>query len=403
MKKIIFVSLILMLVTGCGLSSNGNILRKITNNIDKSNSYYLEGTMEIINNEDAYTYDVKVSYKKDNYYKVELTNTSNDHEQVILRNEDGVYVVTPNLNKSFKFQSDWPNNNSQVYLLESIISDVNNDENYTVNEIDSGYILTSKVNYPNNASLVKQKVYVDGNSNITKVEVVDTNEKVQIKMDFSKIDLNHKFDDDYFKLNQIISIKPDDDKKDTEKGNNEVEENENPDTKNTSDNNNSNSNNDTTGEVNNNREDKVNNNTNNANETNSSDNTTKEDSSNNDNSKTKETVTIDDIVYPMYLPDNTYLTNKEVIDTDNGKRLILNFDGDSSFVLIEEASSYNEDNLILPVSGEIDFVSDVLAVVGDSSITWTSAGMDYYMASSNLDSSELLQIARSVSSLPVSK
>jgi len=394
MKKIIFVSLILMLVTGCGLSNNGNILKRITNNIDKSNSYYLEGTMEIINNEDAYTYDVKVSYKKDNYYKVELTNTSNDHEQVILRNEDGVYVVTPNLNKSFKFQSDWPNNNSQVYLLDSIISDVNNDENYTVNENNSGYILTSKVNYPNNASLVKQNVYVDNNSNITKVEVVDTNEKVQIKMEFSKIDLNHKFDDDYFKLNQIISIKPDDDKKDTEKGNNEVKENDNSDTTNNS----SSSNEDTNEEVNNNRDD----NTTNNNEANNSGNTTEEDSDNN-NSKTKETVTIDDIIYPMYLPDNTYLTNKEVVDTNNGKRLILNFDGDNSFVLIEETSSYNEDNLILPVSGEIDFVSDVLAVVGDSSITWTSAGIDYYMASSNLDSSELLQIARSISSLPVSK
>ena len=29
-------------------------------------------------------------------------------------------MVTPSLNKSFKFQSDWPYNNSQVYLINSI-------------------------------------------------------------------------------------------------------------------------------------------------------------------------------------------------------------------------------------------------------------------------------------------
>ena len=50
--------------------------------------------MEIINHEDTYTYQVKVSYQKNDYYKIELTNTLNNHEQVILRNDDGVYVDT---------------------------------------------------------------------------------------------------------------------------------------------------------------------------------------------------------------------------------------------------------------------------------------------------------------------
>ena len=39
-----------------------------------------------------------------------------------------ITVVTPSLNKSFKFQSDWPYNNSQSYLLESIADDIKEDE-----------------------------------------------------------------------------------------------------------------------------------------------------------------------------------------------------------------------------------------------------------------------------------
>ena len=47
-----------------------------------------------MNNEDTYTYDIDVSYQASNYYKVKLVNTTNNHEQVILKNDDGVYVET---------------------------------------------------------------------------------------------------------------------------------------------------------------------------------------------------------------------------------------------------------------------------------------------------------------------
>ena len=56
------------------------------------------------------------AYLKKDKFRVGLTNKTNNHEQIILKNDDGVYVITPSLNKSFKFQSDWPYNNSQIYL-----------------------------------------------------------------------------------------------------------------------------------------------------------------------------------------------------------------------------------------------------------------------------------------------
>ena len=36
---------------------------------------------------------------------------------------------------------------------------------------------------------------------------------------------------------------------------------------------------------------------------------------NDDTEKTKETATLDDIIYPMYLPVNTYLTSQEKVAT----------------------------------------------------------------------------------------
>ena len=94
MKKILkfFVVVSLFLVTGCGTKDAKNILNEMEKKLDVANSYYVEGVMEIINNEDSYKYDVKVSYQKQDYYRIELVNTLNQHEQVILRNDDGVYV-----------------------------------------------------------------------------------------------------------------------------------------------------------------------------------------------------------------------------------------------------------------------------------------------------------------------
>lgn len=96
MKKIlkVFFLISIFLMSGCGIKNADNILEKLEKKLKDADSYYVEGTMEIMNHEDTYTYDVKVSYKKQDYYRIELVNTLNNHEQVILRNDDGVYVDT---------------------------------------------------------------------------------------------------------------------------------------------------------------------------------------------------------------------------------------------------------------------------------------------------------------------
>ena len=255
----------------------------------------------------------------------------------------GVSVVTPSLNKSFKFQSDWPYNNSQVYLLNSIIEDLKEDEKRAVKRIDDGYVFSSVVNYPNNKVLVKQNVYVDKDGKINRTEVVDKDGNVQVAMKFQTIKYQNKFEDNYFELNSLLS-KSYENKKDDKKE--EVDDS---------------------------------------------------------NKKTENTASIGDVIYPMYLPNNTYLTNQERIDTDSGERLILTFGGDHSFVLIEETSEVGSENMIVPVSGEFDFLSDVIGVIGQHSLSWHSNGIDYYLAADAIETSELIDIAKSISVLPVSK
>ena len=121
------------------------------------------------------------------------------------------------------------------------------------------------------------------------------------------------------------------------------------------------------------------------------------------NANAKEVSKIEDIVYPMYVPVNTKLVSQNRIKKDNGERVILNFAGESPFMLVEETVSVESSESIIPVVGEIEMVGDVVGNVSDGSISWISNHVEYYITSDKLSSKELLNIANSISVLPVSK
>ena len=373
MKKIFLCLIaICLILTGCGKQNEKTVLKEFKDKVDKAESYYLSGNMELVNNEDVYTYDIAVSYKEDDFYKIELTNVINQHEQVILRNEEGVYIVTPSLNKSFKFQSDWPYNNSQVYLLSSLLDDIENDENRVFETTDDGYLFTSTVNYPNNDSLVSQKVYFGNDYLPKRVEVIDTDGNVQIKMEYDKIDLKTEFNDTYFDLNSIL------DTESMNEGN-------------------------ITNNIDKDDESNINNDDTDINQNNNNEAQEPGDDTTDSSSETKETATIDDIIYPMYLPVNTYLTNQKRVVTEDGERLILTFTGDSSFTLFEETVSYSIVPEIIPTYGDVELIGNALAVVNDNSVNWFDNGIEYYVVSDVMSTDELLDVVKSISVLPVSK
>ena len=85
MKKIILILLVsLFVLTGCGKYSKESIIKNLEGKI--KNGYKLSGSLNIINNDENYDYDVDV-YNKGNLYKVILTNKANNHTQIILKNK----------------------------------------------------------------------------------------------------------------------------------------------------------------------------------------------------------------------------------------------------------------------------------------------------------------------------
>ena len=388
MKKIFLVVAIIatLSLTGCGSMKDKELKDNFVNDVDGLKSYYMEGTLTLTNNDDNYKYDVEVSYKKDDKYKVSLKNKANDYEQIILKNDDGVYVITPSLNKSFKFQSDWPNNNSQSYLLDSVAKDLKNDAAYKFTQKDNNYVFTTKTNYPNNPKYVRQNITIDKNRKLKKVEVQDEEGTTYIEFAPKTIDNKAKFNSNQFSLEEVTKdFKTNDDNTDKEKTKNA--ENQNNNSKTNTNNNNSSETEETSGDT-------VEGNQNSEETSNSNENSTSITQENDENTNT--TSKIDENIFPLYLPTNTTLSDREVISTDGGERVIMTFSGDNPFILVEETIKPSTNLEIIPTYGEPFMLVDTVGSLTDSSYTWTSNGVEYYIVSDQMNQNELLEVAKSI-------
>ena len=111
---------------------------------------------------------------------------------------------------------------------------------------------------------------------------------------------------------------------------------------------------------------------------------------------TEQTATIEDIIYPLYLPTGTTLQDQEKVSKTDGERVILTFGGEKSFTLVEETVSIEDELTIIPTYGEPLQVNDTIGAVTDNSLNWISGNIEYYMVSDTMDSQELLEIASSI-------
>lgn len=333
MKRIIILLITVILLTGCGKVDQESLIEKFKDDVESSKSYTTISNMEIYNGDDTFSYDIEVYYMDDDYFKVNMLNTLSNHEQVILRYEDDVYVVTPSLNKSYKFVSEWPYNSSQSYILTSLVKDIEESKSVEFSEEDDGYSLKVDVDYPNNQYLEYEVLYFDNDQSLKKVIVYDTEDIASIKVEYKKIDYKANLNKKDFDVNSLIDTSIKDE----------------------------------------------------------------ESVASDSESVTEETSVLDDIVYPLYVPANTYLNGKETISTDEGERIILTFNGDKNFVLIEEVSNVSEEFEVVPVYGDPLMLSNTVGALSTNSLYWSVDNVDYYLVSNDLTTAEITSIADSLS------
>lgn len=332
MKRAIWlvaVSLLLSLIlVGCGEKTQDDIMAELDKKITEMKGYKAASVMTLETGKEPQTYEVDVWHQAKNYYRVALKNQNKDQSQIILRNDDGVFVLTPALNKSFRFQSDWPTNSSQVYLYDSLIHDILMDPERTFQATEDHYIFQTNTNYQNK-NLSKQEIILDKKDlSPIQVRIMDPDLEVLVQLDFTNFEWDSSFNEGDFDMERNM-----------------------------------------TGAQ-----------------------------------MTEEPAMAEQsplqVHYPMYTPDGTELDSSQTIEADAGERVVLQYAGEKPFTLIQEKSEVvSVATVATPMNvsqGEPVDLGFTIGVMTEESLMWTYDGVDFLLASANMETEEMLAIARSV-------
>ena len=327
LSMILTAFMALLVLSACGEQSQSDVLDSLEERMEKMTGYKAEAKMTLSTGEKPLTYDLEIWHKKPDFYRVSLKNAEKDQSQMILRNKDGVFVLTPALNKSFRFQSDWPENNSQVYLFQSLISDILNDTDRGFKSKEKSYVFHTKTNYQNK-NLYQQEITLNKDLDPTQVRIMDQDQKELVRLDFSKVQFNAKFDKNSFDMESNMS------------------------------------------------------------------------------SAQFEVPTFSggddefEVLYPTYTANLNIVNEREVAQGEDDSKVVLNYadaEENKSFTLMQQKNTAVETASRLTMSnGEPVDLGFTVGAMTEQSITWNYNGVDYFLASNNLNQEELMAIARSV-------
>ncbi|MFT4417103.1 LolA family protein [Fredinandcohnia humi] len=198
--------LIALVLAGCGEKSQEDVVSDLDEKVAKMTGYKADAKMTLQTGNNPQVYEVEIWHKEPSYYRVNLKNAEKDQSQMILRNDEGVFVLTPALNKSFRFQSEWPENSSQAYLFESLVHDVKEDPEAKFTATKENYVFETKTNYKNNKMLPTQEITFNKKDLTPKsVKVMDPDRKVLLLVEFSKVEFNASFDKSAFDVDKNMS------------------------------------------------------------------------------------------------------------------------------------------------------------------------------------------------------
>jgi outer membrane lipoprotein-sorting protein len=327
---LLLVGLFMVLVlAGCGEKSQADVVQSLEKKIGEMSGYKAKGKMTLQTGSEPQEYEIEIWHKGPTFYRVNLKNSQKEQSQMILRNDEGVFVLTPALNKSFRFQSDWPQNSSQAYLFESLVKDIVNDPEAKFKAAEDKYVFETKTNYQNNRMLPAQEITFNKKDlSPSIVKVMDTDRNPLVVVEFSSFEFNASFDENSFDVEKNMSSA-------------QIE---------------------------------------------------------------VPTMATGDrepfaVKYPLDQPAGVELVKETEVDTENGKRVILTFDGEKSFTIIQESAE-----IAAPASASTStyvngYPADLGFTIGamtESSLTWSYDGVDYMLASEDLTEDEMLMVAKSV-------
>lgn len=182
------------------MKKEADVVEDLNAKSNEGESYRSHATMHIQSGEEQHEYDIEVWYQPPHYYRVALKNTGQDVTQIILRNDEGVFVLTPEDNKHFRFQSNWPDAHGQPYLYQTLIDSIVEDDNREFEKMEDSYVFDVSANYKQNQALKRQRIQLSKDYEPQQMTLLDADGKSLVEVTFDKFEAGVKFDNDAFDM-----------------------------------------------------------------------------------------------------------------------------------------------------------------------------------------------------------
>lgn len=357
---------VVVLLAACGTPSKEDVVKKLSGKWNDAKGYELQATMEIKTGAEPRMYDVEVWHTKPDFYRVNVTQEGSGDSQMIVRNENGVFVVAPSLGKTYKFQSDWPEQNSQGYLMGALAEDIKEDSNAVMTEEDKTYIFETETRNNHKKVLPTQEIHIDKKTLLPKhVSILDENKEEKIRITFKKIELGtERKTEDYAVDPNTEEQKPEKSPKADLESEEESDEESNSESDDESE---------SEEEA---REDE-------------------EEEEEDGEEQSDEEASLNPH-YPTVQWDGVTLIDEESVKTANGPRVFMTFGDTKKYTIIQEKSMPAENTLAVSVEGDPVDLGFTVAALTDQSLRWESEGISFFIASDTLSPEEMIEVALSM-------
>ncbi|RCW44167.1 DUF4367 domain-containing protein [Paenibacillus prosopidis] len=407
MRRITWTAAILLclslVLAACGTKDAESVVKELDKVVNNMESYQGSGTMTLHTSQQPLKYNVEVSYQKPQYYRIKLTNEEKDITQIVLRNDDGVFVLTPKLNKVFRFQSDWPQNQGQVYLYQTLIQSILVDGSRQFAVDEDAYVFDVMANY-NNGSLARQKIWLNKSDyKPVQVEVSDTNAAVMVDVKFDKFEFGPKFDKTVFETEANMKTEPS--SQSTEEPTMTVPEQNVGDDASAGNTGDDAAAGNTGGDEAAAPDDKPDASGNKQEDESAVDGDDQTDNSSNNDENADDDASAEapggtdakfTAMKPSYTPDG--VTEQDLVDIVFGGNpgLMIRYTGDYSYTLIQTQPDDVASSFAPGMMVDLGFTMGQLTGDEQQTLTWTYEGHQFRLTSANLPESEMIKIAQSV-------
>ncbi|MEW9077935.1 germination lipoprotein GerS [Terrisporobacter glycolicus] len=174
---IIIISIITLYSVGCGRKeyTKEEVYEDFQNQISKIESYTCTAKVEAIGNKENTTYIFKHTYKKPDYYKLEVKSPKNLQGKTIEYKGDKVLVSNPSINDTIELPN--INNDSHYLFIGDFIKNYMQNESIILEVTERELKIETEIP-GDNKYFNKQILYVDNKTkNPNKMEILDNEDK----------------------------------------------------------------------------------------------------------------------------------------------------------------------------------------------------------------------------------